>query len=367
MLTPFLAAALLRARVPWPASAQTGPLNPPAEELAAAAPASLPAVRLAYVLSTLPPDAAQDLLRAAARAARELWVADFVLPERNLCLPACWAVRLLPGLFPLLRLGPWRASAAAATDFFRNGALFGLARRAGLHTGEEIPLCGMAASLVRFHAPLVPPTASPAVPPAATPLPDVDPQIRQALRQELRALRRALTPEQRRRAAECAQQRLLALPVWRQARAVALYVALKEEIDTSLLLRHAWETGKEVFLPRVRPDEPGGMDFVRCAGPGDLAPGAFHLLEPLPTLPGLAADDPRFTPTLMVLPGVGFDRSGYRLGFGGGYYDRFLARAAPSLLRLALCHHCQLLPQLPAAPWDQRVNGICTDKETLWL
>lgn len=360
MLTPFLAALRLRARVPWPESAQQGPINPSPAELEAAEPASLSAVRLSYVLSTLPPDEGLALMRAAARAAQELWVADFVLPERNLCLPACWAVRLLPGLSPLLPLGPWRASAAAATSFFRNGALFGLARRAGLHTCTELPLCGMAASLVHFRPPAAPPSSAP---PVAT----INPHIKQALRQELRALRRALTPEKRTQAAERAQKRILALPVWQQARAVALYMALKEEVDTSQLLHQAWDSGKDVFLPRVRPDEPGCMDFVRCAGPEDLAPGAFGLLEPLPGLPGLAVDDPQFTPTLMVLPGVGFDRSGYRLGFGGGYYDRFLEHAPSSLLRLALCYQCQLLSHLPVAPWDQRVNCICTDKETLWL
>lgn len=360
MLTPFLAASRLRAHVPWPESAQHGPLNPSLAELAAAEPGSLPAVRLSYALSTLPPDEGLALIRAAARAAQELWVADFVLPERNLCLPACWAVRLLPGLSPLLRLGPWRASAAAASSFFRNGALFGLARRAGLHTCTELPLCGMAASLVHFRSPAAPPSS---VPPVAT----IDPHIKQALRQELRTLRRALPPEKRAWAAERAQKRVLAQPAWQQARAVALYMALKEEVDTSLLLHQAWASGKDVFLPRVRPGEPGCMDFVLCAGPEDLVPGAFGLLEPLPTLPGLAADDPQFTPTLMILPGVGFDRSGYRLGFGGGYYDRFLAHAPSSLLRLALCYRCQLLAHLPVAPWDQRVNRICTDKETLWL
>lgn len=360
MLTPFVAASLLRRRVPWPDAVASVVLNPSLEELEKAAPASLPAVRLSYVLSTLPQEAGLALLRAAARAAREVWVADFVLPERNLCLPACWGVRLLPGLSPLLRLGRWRASAVAAAEFFRKGALFGLARRAGLQTDEEIPLCGMAASLVRL-SPLPQPTA--ARPAIAT----SDPQIKEVLRSELRSLRRGISDEIRSRAAQAAQMRVQALPAWQEAHAVALYMALKEEVDTGLLLRHAWESGKAVFLPRVRPHEPGCMDFVRCSGPEDLVPGAFHLLEPRPDLPGLEADNPRFTATLMVIPGVGFARSGYRLGFGGGYYDRFLTKASPSLLRLGLCYQCQLLAHLPAAPWDQRMNCICTDKETLWL
>ena len=363
MLTPFLAATALRHRVPWPAFLRHSPLNPPLQTLKAADPGSLPAVRLSYVLSTLPADAALALLQAAARAAHDVWIADFVLPERNLCLPACWAVRLLPGLSPLLRLGPWREPAAAAAVFFRDGALFGLTRRAGLQTCEEIPLCGMAASLARFRG------ASPPPPRSLSGITDAgnDAAARQALRQEVRSLRRALAPEARARAAYLAQNRVLDLPVWQRARAVALYMALREETDTSLLLHNAWDTGKTVFLPRVRPGESGVMDFVRCAGPADLAPGAFNLREPRPDLPGLAAGDPRFAPSLMVLPGVGFDRSGHRLGFGGGYYDRFLASAPPSLARLGLCFHCQLLPRLPAAPWDQRVACICTEKETVWI
>lgn len=356
MLTPFLAAPLLRARVPWPTPALDGPLNPSREELEAAAPVSLPAVRLAYALSTMPHDEGQALLRAAARAARDIWIADFVLPERNLCLPSCWGVRLLPGLSPLLPLGPWRATSRAVREFFRNGALFGVARRAGLETRAETPLCGMAASLAHFR-----PVAQEREAAAAAP------EIKRTLRRELRARRASLSPEKRTHAAALAQARVLSLPAWRDAPAVALYVALYEEMGTGMLLQSAWEEGKAVFLPRVRPDEPGVMDFVRCMGSDDLAPGTFNLLEPLPSLPGLAADDPRFTPTLMVLPGVGFDRRGYRLGFGGGYYDRFLAVASPSLLRIALCYDCQLVPSLPSSPWDQRAACICTDKETLWI
>lgn len=360
MLTSFFAASLLRRRVPWPAFLRNTPLNPSLEVLNAAEPGSLPAVRLSYVLSTLPSGSGDALLRAAASAARDVWIADFVLPERNLCLPACWAVRLLPGLSSLLRLGPWRESAAAAAAFFRDGALFGAARRAGLQTCGEIPLCGMAASLVCFQS-------APSLPAAAFPPGVPDAAARQALRRDLRSLRRAIAPGERARAARRAQKRVLDLPVWQRASAVVLYVALDEEMDASLLLQRAWDTGKEVFLPRVRPGEHGVMDVVRCAGPGDLAPGAFNLLEPRPSLPGLQAGDPRFTPSLMVLPGVGFDRSGHRLGFGGGYYDRFLASAPSSLARLGLCFHCQLLPRLPAAPWDQRVACVCTEEETLWI
>jgi len=133
--------------------------------------------------------------------------------------------------------------------------------------------------------------------------------------------------------------------------------------------------GVLVWLPRVRRSEPGFMDFVACSGPDQLRPGPLGLLEPHDSLPGFgpeaaggsgAGEAHPLAPDLALLPGVAFDLAGGRLGYGGGYYDRFLEKGF-TCPRVGLCFEFQLVESLPLAPWDQRVNYICTEERMLCL
>lgn len=192
------------------------------------------------------------------------------------------------------------------------------------------------------------------------------------LRARMRALRRSLTPTQAARMAEGAQKRLLGSTLWNGASSVALYVSLKDELDTAPLLDAAWAEGKTLFLPRVRQKAPGLMDFVAVRHRHQLRPGPFQLQEPQDDLPGFSAEEAgiSFCPDIIIVPGVAFDRHGRRLGFGGGYYDRFLSGlrrpgSRPCAL-VGFCYACQLLDHdLPAQAWDQRMTHICTEEE--WL
>ena len=175
-----------------------------------------------------------------------------------------------------------------------------------------------------------------------------------ALRRELLRKRRQLPgrPEKDR----AIFQVITALPQYRQARRLYLYVSTGEEPDTRRLLLAALQAGKEVYAPRCL-ERPGEMAFLRITGEEDLAPGKFGIYEP----------DPRRCPPapegeegLCLVPGLAFDRSGFRLGYGKGYYDRFLA-AHPHLETVGLCYGALLLPRLPAAPHDQRVRLVATE------
>ena len=186
-----------------------------------------------------------------------------------------------------------------------------------------------------------------------------------ALRTELRTRRLALAsgPEGELRS-RLMQERLLASPLWRDCRRVAAYMAVKGEAGTSLLLDEARRTGRALFLPRCRRQGekgwPGGMDFLLCEAGTPLMPSRFGIPEPPPDAPALSPAELAAPDTLLIVPALAFDREGFRLGYGGGYYDRVLARAAcPSV---GLAFHSLLLPQLPREPWDKSVRAVCTEE-----
>lgn len=187
---------------------------------------------------------------------------------------------------------------------------------------------------------------------------------RSALRAALLAQRRALPRAEA--AARSAQvlARVRALPAWATAREVLAYMPVQGEVDVAALVEELWARGARVLLPRCRPGEPGAMDVACTTGLADLCPGAFGIAEPDPhACPAL--DAPR--PDLVLVPGVAFDRRGQRLGFGGGFYDRFLAGLGrPGPLLAAPCFGFQLVAELPAEPWDVPVDVIITEEQTLW-
>ena len=170
------------------------------------------------------------------------------------------------------------------------------------------------------------------------------------------------------RRSSAVQTRLLESVFWQKSRRVVLYVAVKGEVDTSFLLERAWKEGREVFLPRCRPEAPGLMDMIACRGPEELVLSRFGIPEP-----ELSASSRLLSPreledgehTLIVVPALAFDRNGFRLGYGGGYYDRMLDAAR--CFSVGLTFHELLLDRLPREAWDRPVGAVCTEEELLCL
>lgn len=198
---------------------------------------------------------------------------------------------------------------------------------------------------------------------------DISATAKAAWRTRMRAARAALD---RPGLSLAAQQHVLRDPAWGGARVVALYMALPDEMDTTLLWHMARLSGKQAWLPRCVPAEgadsarSGRMEFALCGNPAQLCSGPFGISEPDPALcPALPDDMP---PDLMIVPGLAFDRQGYRLGYGGGYYDRLLARPAWSGVRLiGLTANALVLDALPHDPWDRPVNALATEEGVTWL
>lgn len=193
------------------------------------------------------------------------------------------------------------------------------------------------------------------------------PSRRKALRKELRSARRALTPAQQHRASSQLFRQLAQHPLFVRSRHIAFYLANDGEIDPALLFRHARRLGKHCYLPVVSGWPRESMTFQRIHNRQRWSRNRFGIVEPE------TRGSQRTMPwrlDLVMMPLVGFDGQGNRLGMGGGFYDRtfaYLRRRqtwfAPKLLGLA--HQCQKVEALPIAPWDIPLDGIATDAECL--
>jgi 5-formyltetrahydrofolate cyclo-ligase len=187
---------------------------------------------------------------------------------------------------------------------------------------------------------------------------------RNQLRKKLREARKALLPAQRRAAAQGLYRQLSQHPLFRRARSIALYLPNDGEIDPRPLLRSAQRRGKHTYLPVLSPWPRTKMVFQRIRPGERLRPNRFGIAEPLSRL---RRQRRIWTLDLVLLPLVGFDEQGGRLGMGGGFYDRSLAYRTrrttwrkPTLLGLA--HECQKVSRLEQASWDVPLQGTVTDK-----
>ena len=149
------------------------------------------------------------------------------------------------------------------------------------------------------------------------------------------------------------QSRLILSPEYRAASSILLYAAREHEIATASILYAALANGKTVAYPRC--ENGGEMTFCAVSSPADLIPGRFGILAPREGCPVFTPD----SRTLCVCPALCCDMSGYRLGFGGGYYDRFLSDF--SGLSAALCYSEALIPSLVHDDHDIPMRLIVTD------
>lgn len=170
-----------------------------------------------------------------------------------------------------------------------------------------------------------------------------------ALRREIRELKRAMCEEEiLRRSAELGEQ-FVASRLYQEAKTVYGYLPYNQEVRTVPMLERALRDGKKVAVPKVYGDT---MKFIYLDDMTQIEKGYAGIPEPIADEP--VADDKN---ALVLMPGLAFTKNGDRMGYGGGFYDRFLAEE-PNHPTLALCYEFQMLEQLPTEEYDIPVDCV---------
>ena len=169
------------------------------------------------------------------------------------------------------------------------------------------------------------------------------------LRRRIREKKRAMMPEEIEERSRELGRRFAATEAYRRAKTIYGYMPYNQEVRTVPMLRQAQLDGKRVAVPKVYGDT---MKFLWLDDLNAVAPGAYNIPEPIAD--GPEADDET---ALVLMPGLAFDPEGHRCGYGGGFYDKFLA-AHPAHPTLALCYGFQMFDHLETDDYDIPVDAV---------
>ena len=178
-------------------------------------------------------------------------------------------------------------------------------------------------------------------------------QNKQALRRYLLDRRAAWGQEKCASISAKISERILGSPLYAQAKCIFVYVSTEQEIDTRYILQQALSAGKSVCVPRCI--RQGEMRAYRIFSMQELHPGKYGILEPKETAPQISPSKI----DLIIVPALACDIQGYRVGYGGGYYDRYLKQT--QAVSIALCAEENLLRELPHEWFDRRCDWVFTE------
>lgn len=171
------------------------------------------------------------------------------------------------------------------------------------------------------------------------------------LRRLIRDQKRAMTPQQIQQASRQLGEKFTACPQYREAKTIYGYMPYNQEVRTVPMLEQAMRDGKQVAVPKVYGDT---MRFILVTDLTQMEKSSYGIPEPIAD--GPVAKDPQ---ALVLMPGLAFTARGDRMGYGGGYYDKFLA-AEPDHPTVALCYDFQLVQSLPTEEYDIPVDLVLT-------
>ncbi len=180
---------------------------------------------------------------------------------------------------------------------------------------------------------------------------------KRSIRSQFLAQRKSLSDETHQELSDEIQKRLIDSGYLNEADCVALYSAINNEVRMDKVAEFVLQEGKRLAYPRIRGDE---LDFFEVADMDDLAAGSFGVMEPKGKT--LVSSDEL---DVVVVPGVVFDLSGHRLGYGKGYYDRTLNSCRKNCKKVGVAFDFQVTDKLPTFEHDQVLTLLVTEKRTI--
>ena len=174
------------------------------------------------------------------------------------------------------------------------------------------------------------------------------------IRKQMKQLREDMTRAERFEKSMRIFEQLITVPEFKRADRIYTYVSMDNEIDTIMLIDYSLSLEKRVFVPRVSGKD---MEFYEISDISELSPGYMGIYEP-----DINGKEPDYSRTgFMCMPGLAFDKSYNRIGYGGGFYDRYLS-VENKLYKAALAYEAQLLESIPAQDGDVRPDMIVTEE-----
>ena len=176
----------------------------------------------------------------------------------------------------------------------------------------------------------------------------------------IRGRKKEISDEFQKNAALCCTNRLMKRQEWKEAEVILSYISYNREMSTYLLIEQAWKEGKKVAAPRVNGEK---MDFYLFDSWKELVKSKMGILEPFgkePVTEGIAIPKN----SLMIMPGVAFDEKKNRVGYGGGFYDRYL-REHTKYKRIALAYEFQILSDFETESFDICPHMIVTESRII--
>ncbi len=180
--------------------------------------------------------------------------------------------------------------------------------------------------------------------------------IKSELRKKAKQMRAQADAQEKLLRDKAIYERIISLNEYKNAETVFVYCALKGEVDTDGIISHALENGKTVAVPRCIANT-SLMEFYEIKSLSELETGAYGIREPSNS--GKPINDA----DICIVPALMFDNRGYRLGYGKGYYDRFLKDK--KCVRIGVCHDCFVADELVHDIYDVRVQLVVTEKRMI--
>jgi 5-formyltetrahydrofolate cyclo-ligase len=177
-------------------------------------------------------------------------------------------------------------------------------------------------------------------------------------------LRNALSTELQKQYSSRITKQLLQMDCFKQAEIVFVYVDFRSEVKTHDLIRTMFKQGKKVVVPVTLLQEKDLLPVQITNMERDLTPGYASILEPVESIRTLNYVLPENI-DIIFLPGSVFDETGGRMGYGGGFYDRFVSQKAPQAHRVGLCYELQMVQKAPLQDHDESMDTIVTEQRIL--